>query len=217
MTVDLRGFMRWNFNLRSAHETCARDVCIAFGTDDQREQRQSPAICLTVHVKTHNLLRTLWQVTSLGSTGTTRRQNSKRQSGRVPGLCHKTRGARCEAKQRSCYWRFLIEGIVHHEYAPDGQTRKSMRMSCDACGKQFAEKTEKMAWWRWILHHGNAATHTSHPVQQFLGKQHRSVATSAILTRSRTVYFFLFPRLGKVLKGHRFEARTWNEIRRRHY
>ena len=36
-----------------------------------------------------------------------------------------------------------------------------------------------------ILHHDNAPAHTSHLVQQF----------------------FLFPRLKKVLKGHRFEAR----------
>ena len=62
-------------------------------------------------------------MTSPGSTGTTRKQNSNRHSGRVPCLHHQRRGARCEAKQKSFYWRFFdFEGIVHHEYAPDGLT-----------------------------------------------------------------------------------------------
>ena len=44
-------------------------------------------------------------------------------------------------------------------------------------------------WWdgESILHHDSVPAHTSHLVQQFLAKQHRSVAAAAILTRSRTV------------------------------
>ena len=70
--------------------------------------RQSPVICLSVHVKTCSFLRTFWQVTSPVSTGTARRQNSNRHGGRVPRLRNQRRGARCEAKQRSCYWRFFL-------------------------------------------------------------------------------------------------------------
>jgi len=40
----------------------------------------------------------------------------------VPRLRDRRRGARCEAKQRSGYWRFFSEGIVDHEYVADGQT-----------------------------------------------------------------------------------------------
>jgi len=93
-----------------------------------------------------SFLRTLWQVTSPGSMGTTQRQNSNRHSGKVPCLRDQRRGARCEAKQRSCYWCFFdSEGIVHHEYAPDGKqlTRNFKWRSCDICMNQFAENNQK--------------------------------------------------------------------------
>src|SRR5215469_14986667 len=39
---------------------------------------------------------------------------------------------------------FDSEGIVHHEYAPDGQTRRnSTWRSCDVCVNQFAENDRK--------------------------------------------------------------------------
>ena len=70
-----------------------------------------------------SFLRTLWQVTSPGSTGTTRRPNSNRHSGRVPRLRDQRSGARCEAKRKVMLLAFFdCEGTVHREYAPDGQT-----------------------------------------------------------------------------------------------
>ena len=90
-------------------------------------------------------------VTSPGSTSTTRRQNSNRHSGRVPRLRDQRKGARCEAKQRSCYWRFLILWVSYttSTIPTDKQlTRNSTRRSCDVCVNQFAEKTGKMAGWR---------------------------------------------------------------------
>ena len=64
--------------------------------------------------------------------------------------------------------------------------------------------------WRdgdWILHHDNAPAHTSHLVQQFLAKhgtaQFKQPPYSPDLAPCD---FFLFPRLKKVLKGHRFET-----------
>jgi len=57
------------------------------------------------------------------------------------------------------------EGIVHHEYAPDGQTINKefylevLRHLCELVRRKRPEK------WRdgdWILHHDNAPAHTSH-------------------------------------------------------
>ena len=62
-------------------------------------------------------------MTSPGSTGKTRRQNSNRHSGSVPRLRDQSRGTRCEGNEGHVTGVFFYsEGIVHHEYAPDGQT-----------------------------------------------------------------------------------------------
>jgi len=85
-------------------------------------------------------------VTSPGSTGTTRRQKGNRHSGRVPRLRDQRRGARCEAKQRSCYWRFLILRVSYiTSRLPTGKqlTRNSTWRFCDVCVNQFAENDRK--------------------------------------------------------------------------
>ena len=101
---------------------------------------------------------------------------------------------------------FYSVGIVHHEYTSDGQTiNKGFYMEVLQC------LHESVRWKRqdgdWILHHDNAPAHTSHLVQQFLAKH----GTAQLLQPSYSpdlapCDFFLFPRLKKVLKGHRFEA-----------
>jgi len=69
------------------------------------------------------------------------------------------------------------------------------------------KRLEKWQEGDWILHHDNAPTHTSHLVQEFLAKhgtaQFQQPPYSPDLVPCD---FFLFPRLKKVLKGHRFEA-----------
>ena len=106
--------------------------------------------------------------------GTTRRQNSNRHSGRVPRL-RDQKGAP-GAKQNEGHVTgvfFDFEGVVHHEYAPDGQTINKefylevLRRLIKSVRRKRPEK------WRdgnWMLHHGNAPAHTSHLVQQFLAK-----------------------------------------------
>ena len=140
-------------------------------------------------------------MTSPGSTGTIRRQNSNHHSGRVPCPHDQRRGARCKAKQRSCYWRFLILRVSYTTSTlPMGKqlTRNSTWRSCYVCANQFAKKTGKMAGW---------LAHTSHLVQQFLAKH--GTAQLQQLQYSPDLApcdFFLFLRLKKVLKGHRLEA-----------
>ena len=122
--------------------------------------RQSPVICLSVHVKTCSFLRALRQVTSPESTCTTWRQNSNCNSGRVPRLHDHRRGARCEAKQRFMLPAFFdSEGIVHHEYTPDGQTiNKEFYMEVLRCLHKTVcrKRPEKWRDSNWILHHNNA-------------------------------------------------------------
>jgi len=105
---------------------------------------------------------------------------------------------------------FDSEDIVHHEYTTNRQTIKKefyvevLRRLRESVHRKRPEK------WRdgnWILHHNDAPAHTSHLVQQFLAKhgttQLQQLPYSPDLAPCD---FFLFPRLKKVLKGHRFEA-----------
>jgi len=111
---------------------------------------------------------------------------------------------------------FDSEGIIHHEYAPDGQTINKefylevlRRLRESVCRKRPEE-------WRdgdWILHHDNAPAHTSHIVQQFLAKHGTAQLQQPPYSSDLAPCdFFLFPRLKKVLKGHRFE--TTEDIKR---
>ena len=102
---------------------------------------------------------------------------------------------------------FDSECVVHHEYAPDGQTvnkefylevvRRLVRL----------KRPEKWRDGDWILQHNNAPAHSSRLVQKFL-------ATHGTAQLQQPPYspdlapcdFFLFPRLKTVLKGHRLEA-----------
>ena len=68
-------------------------------------------------------------------------------------------------------------------------------------------RRKRLEKWRvgdWIMHHDNAPAHTLRLVQQFLATaQLQQPPYSPDLAPCD---FFLFPRLKKVLKGHRFEA-----------
>ena len=75
------------------------------------------------------------------------------------------------------------------------------------------KRPEKWRDGEWILHHNNTPAHTSHLMQHFLAKhgtaQWQQPPYSPDLAPCD---FFLFPRLKKVLKGHRFE--TTEDIKR---
>jgi len=68
---------------------------------------------------------------------------------------------------------FHSEGIVHHEYAPDGQTINKefyvevLRRLHESVRRKRQEKWRDIEW---ILHHDIAPAHTSHLMQQFLAK-----------------------------------------------
>ena len=155
-------------------------------------------ISLSVHVKTCSFLRTLWQVMSPGSTGTTRRQNSNRHIGRVPHLHDQRRGARCEAKQRSCYWHFFILRVSYTTSML--LTGKQLTSNLHGGLATFAwisspKATRKMAGWQLDPAPRQCArTHFTSCAVVFGRPQHRSVAAATKLARSRTVWLFPIPK-----------------------
>ena len=104
---------------------------------------------------------------------------------------------------------FDSEGVVHFEYAPDGQTVNKeyylevLRRLRDAVRRK---RPTKWSSGDWHLHHDNAPPHSAHLVQNFLAKhgipQLRHPPYSPDLSPND---FFLFPRLKRHLKGRRFE------------
>jgi len=170
--------------------------------------RQSPVICLYVQSEDVQFLKNI--VTGDESWVYGYDPETKQQSSQLKGptSSRPKKGRQVRSKTKVMLLAFFdSEGIVHHEYAPDGQTINKefyvevLRRLREPFRRKRPEK------WRdgdWILHHDNAPAHTSHLVQQ-----------PPYSSDLAPCDFFLFPRLN-VLKGHRFEATENNEIRRRH-
>ena len=148
-----------------------------------------------VHVKTCSFLRTLWQVTSPGSTGRTRRQNSNSHSGRVSRIRNQRRGARCEEKQRSCYWRFffILRVLYTTSTLPTGKqlTSNSTWRSYDVCVNHFAENDWKNGGMATV---SCTTTLRLRTLKILCQTRHRSVAAATIITRSRTVWLVSVPK-----------------------
>jgi len=185
--------------------------------------RQSPVICWSVHVKTCSFLRTSWQVTSPGTTGTTQRQNSNCHSGRVPCLHDQRRSTRCKAKQRSCYWHFLILRVSYTMsmlLMGKQLTRNSTWRSCNVCVNQFAENDQKNG----RMATGSCTTtmrpHTLHILCSSFWPNTAPLSCSSCLTHqiSHHVTFSYSQGLRKFWKDTDLgQQRKSNEIRQRHY
>jgi len=100
------------------------------------------------------------------------KQQSSQWKGPMSPLPKKGRQVRSKTKVMLLA-SFDSEGIIHHEYALDGQTINKefyvevLRRLPESVRRKRPEN------WRngnWILHHDNAPAHTSHLVQQFLAK-----------------------------------------------
>jgi len=92
----------------------------------------------------------------------------------------------------------------------DGQTiNKEFYMEVLRRLRESVRRKRLEKWWDgdWILHHDNAHAHTSHLVQQFVAKHGTAQLQQPPHPPDLAPCdFLLFPRLKKVLKGHRFEA-----------
>ena len=103
---------------------------------------------------------------------------------------------------------FDIDGLVHHEFVPTGQTvnkelyKTVLRRLRDAVRRHRPEK------WRsgnWILHHDNAPAHRVVTTNGFLAKHNiPSLPQPPHSPDLAPCDFFLFPQLKKTMKGRRF-------------
>jgi histone-lysine N-methyltransferase SETMAR len=101
-----------------------------------------------------------------------------------------------------------VNGIVHKEFVPPGQTVNQyfyldvFKRLCDSVQRKWTEL------WRsgdWLLHHDNVPAHTALSVQQFLAKSNMVLLPHPPYSPDLAPCdFFLFPRMKKTLKGKRF-------------
>ena len=102
---------------------------------------------------------------------------------------------------------FDIDGVVHHEFVPPGQTVNGhfyvqvLQRLRDAVRRKRRDKWQG----EWFLHHDNAPSHTSYVVQQFLAEKSIPVITQPPYSPDLAPSdFCLFPTLKMGLKGARF-------------
>jgi hypothetical protein len=102
---------------------------------------------------------------------------------------------------------FDIDGLVHHEFLPPGQSvaghfyMKFLQRLYDAFRRKLRDKWQG----QWFLHHDNAPSHTLFVVRQFLAEENIPVITQSSYSVYLTLSdFCLFPTLKMGLKGTRF-------------
>ena len=90
----------------------------------------------------------------------------------VTGSVDLKKGRRLRSKTKVMLLAFFdSEGIVHHEYAPNGQTiKKEFYLEILRRLRESVRRKRPEKWWDgdWILHHDNAPSHTSHLVHIYI-------------------------------------------------
>ena len=101
------------------------------------------------------------------------------------------------------------EGIVHYEYAPSGQTiNKEFYVDVLRRLREDIRRKRPKLWvsGQWMIHHDGAPAHKSQLVQEFLAKhQITQIPHPPYSPDLAPCDFFLFPKLKRTLKGHRFD------------
>jgi len=110
---------------------------------------------------------------------------------------------------------FDIQGIVHKEFVPSGQTVNG-KFYCEVF-KWMREGIQRKCPDKWnknnsFLHHDNTPAHTPHIVRQFLTSKNITVIPHPA-SICLTCDFFLFPKTKLQLKGCRFDT---TEIPQKH-
>jgi len=105
---------------------------------------------------------------------------------------------------------FDHEGIIHHEYTPDGQTVNKEYYVKILHGLRDALRHRRPASWKCgdrQLPRDNAPAHSSHLVQNFLANKRQipQVLHSLYSPEMALCDFFLFPKVKLLLKGNRFQ------------
>ena len=144
---------------------------------------------------------------SHGCTGTTRKQKHSCRYARITGPQGRKSSTGAKQNQGDAVF-FDIRGIVHDEYAPEGQTvtkdyYQVLRRLHDAVRRK---KPDLWTTKNCQLLHNNGQAHSSHMIQTFLGK----LGIPGLHQYSPDMApcdFWFFPKFKTILKGSRFESR----------
>jgi hypothetical protein len=105
---------------------------------------------------------------------------------------------------------FDYRGIVHHSYAPEGQTVNKeyyLEVIRHLRDGVWRKRPDLWASCNWQLHHDNAPAHSSHMIQSFLAKHGIPVVRQAPYSPDMAPCdFWLFPKLKRPLKGSCFDS-----------
>ena len=114
----------------------------------------------------------------------------------------------------TCFFFFFFRGIVHHEYAPEGQTIRQLARSTTrrfyVAFEKLCEESDLTCGQQRIFsfNHDNAPAHSAHVIHAFLAKNSMSLVRQAPYSPDLARYdFWLFPKLKTILKGRRFQSR----------
>ena len=136
----------------------------------------------------------------VGSTGMIPRLNNSLCNGRAQDPQDRRRRGRAAVRPRACSCCF-IRGIVHHEFAPEGQTVNT-GFYCSVLRHLREEIWQK----RPELWRAGAPSHRALVTREFLA--HNSIITLPHLPYSPDLApcdFFFFPKMKLQLKGRRFD------------
>ena len=108
---------------------------------------------------------------------------------------------------------FDSQGIVHHEYALEGQTinkeyRYYLKVLRHLRNAVRRKRPDMLAAKNFPLHHDRAHAHTPHVIQAFLIKNNMPLVRQApYYPNLAPCDFWLFPKLKLTLKGRQFQSR----------
>jgi len=104
---------------------------------------------------------------------------------------------------------FDIDGPVHHEFVPTGQTVNKEFYKTVLQRLRDVVRRHRPENWRsgnWILHHDNAPAHRAVTTNEFLAKHNiPSLPRPPYSPDLAPCDFFLFPQLKKTMKGRRLD------------
>jgi len=105
---------------------------------------------------------------------------------------------------------FDIQGIVHREFVPRGQTvNQEFYLGVLKRLRERVRRTRPELWrsGEWLIHHDNAPAHTALRIRQFLTSQGMTLVPHPPYSPDLApADFFLFPRMKGDLKGRRFDT-----------
>jgi hypothetical protein len=140
----------------------------------------------------------------------TKRQSSQWKSLNSPRPKKKASSSQqCQVHVDRFFFPPDIQGIVHKEFVPPGQTVNG-KFYCEVL-KLLREgiRRKRSDKWKnnWFLHHHNAPAHTSLVVRQFLTSKNITVIPHHPYSPDLAPCdFFLFPKMKLPLKGRRFDT-----------